>query len=129
MLKRLSSTLRREKSDEAGVNSGSNGTSNGTTNGTYNGTINGTNGELSTSPSSTTSNGNNVNGNATHARRRSTFGFSKNKDSNGNEVKDHSEDRKGVEDMFREFSQILHASRRPLPTQTGDGTYNGTYIS
>lgn len=25
--------------------------------------------------------------------------------------------------IFHHFAQVLHASQRPLPTQTGDGTY------
>ncbi|TAQ84850.1 hypothetical protein B7494_g6827 [Chlorociboria aeruginascens] len=33
-------------------------------------------------------------------------------------------ERKDIDDMFQEFGQLIHASRRPLPTQTGDGTYN-----
>lgn len=33
-------------------------------------------------------------------------------------------DREGVTDAFTQFGQLIHASRRPLPTQMGDGTYN-----
>lgn len=32
--------------------------------------------------------------------------------------------REGVTDAFSQFGQLIHASRRPLPTQMGDGTYN-----
>ena len=31
--------------------------------------------------------------------------------------------RKDVENFFQEFAQLLHASRRTLPTQSGDGQY------
>jgi len=31
--------------------------------------------------------------------------------------------RPGVTTAFGQFAQLLHASRRPLPTQNGDGTY------
>lgn len=31
--------------------------------------------------------------------------------------------RKDIEDAFAQFAQLIHASRRPLPTQTGDGSY------
>ncbi|RVX69773.1 hypothetical protein B0A52_06418 [Exophiala mesophila] len=31
--------------------------------------------------------------------------------------------RKDVENTFQKFAQLIHASRRPLPTQTGDGQY------
>jgi hypothetical protein len=31
--------------------------------------------------------------------------------------------REDVEGAFEEFAQLIHASRRPLPTQTGDGSY------
>jgi hypothetical protein len=33
-------------------------------------------------------------------------------------------DRTGVSQAFTQFGQLIHASRRPLPTQMGDGTYN-----
>lgn len=32
--------------------------------------------------------------------------------------------RQGIDDVFRSFGQLIAASRRPLPTQNGDGTYN-----
>ncbi|KAK5321703.1 hypothetical protein LTR93_005941 [Exophiala xenobiotica] len=31
--------------------------------------------------------------------------------------------RKDVENIFQQFAQLLHASQRPLPTQSGDGQY------
>lgn len=33
-------------------------------------------------------------------------------------------DREGVDNAFSAFAQLIHASRRPLPTQNGDGTYS-----
>lgn len=36
---------------------------------------------------------------------------------------DHNAKRSEVVAVFEKFAQVLHASRRPLPTQTGDGTY------
>ena len=37
------------------------------------------------------------------------------------EVEDHSASRVDVENTFSKFAQLIHASNRPLPTQTGDG--------
>lgn len=31
--------------------------------------------------------------------------------------------RQGIDEAFRSFGQLITASRRPLPTQNGDGTY------
>ncbi|KAL1964166.1 hypothetical protein VTN77DRAFT_7254 [Rasamsonia byssochlamydoides] len=36
---------------------------------------------------------------------------------------DHSAKRNEVIATFEKYAQLIHASRRPLPTQTGDGTY------
>lgn len=36
---------------------------------------------------------------------------------------DHSASRADVESSFNKFAQLIHASRRPLPTQSGDGAY------
>ena len=35
-----------------------------------------------------------------------------------------SANRQGIDDAFKSFGQLITASRRPLPTQNGDGTYN-----
>ena len=35
----------------------------------------------------------------------------------------HSADREEVERCFKQYAQLIHASRRPLPTQSGDGAY------
>lgn len=101
-----------------GVSNGySNGAANGTTNGTANGTTNGTtNGSAAEKPSIT---------------KRSSMFASKQKKENGitqpskpqpNESH-HGEKREDVESSFEQFAQLVHASQRPLPTQTGDGTY------
>ena len=39
------------------------------------------------------------------------------------ETVDHSASRGEVESSFQQFAQLIHASRRPLPTQSGDGSY------
>ena len=36
---------------------------------------------------------------------------------------DHSASRAEVQSSFTQFGQLIHASRRPLPTQSGDGAY------
>lgn len=36
---------------------------------------------------------------------------------------DHSASRGDVESAFEKFAQLIHASNRPLPTQSGDGAY------
>src|SRR5271170_4809850 len=39
---------------------------------------------------------------------------------------EHTANRPDVESNFKQFAQVVHAARRPLPNQTGDGTYVGT---
>lgn len=39
------------------------------------------------------------------------------------EVEDHSANRREVETSFEKYAQLIHASRKPLPTQSGDGAY------
>ncbi len=39
------------------------------------------------------------------------------------ETVDHTASRGEVEGSFQQFAQLIHASRRPLPTQSGDGAY------
>ena len=36
---------------------------------------------------------------------------------------DHSANRQEVESSFAKLAQLIHASQRPLPTQSGDGAY------
>jgi hypothetical protein len=121
MLKRLSSSLKRDKNNDQNANGTSNGTSNGISNGV------GTQSSISSGPNAKQrTNGNTavVNGHDPTPRRKSTFGFGKHGSSSEHEPTE--EDHKGIGEMMQEFSALLHASKRPLPTQTGDGTYNGT---
>jgi linoleate 10R-lipoxygenase len=106
MLKRWSSKFGRDRKNENGV-----------TNGTTNGTTNGINGHNETSNGTASTHGNMTNGNSPAVRRSSTFGFHK------HEKKDV--ERKDIDGMFQEFAQLIHASKRPIPNQNGDGTYNG----
>ncbi|RAO67642.1 uncharacterized protein BHQ10_003654 [Talaromyces amestolkiae] len=39
------------------------------------------------------------------------------------EPEDHSKARNEVSAIFERYAQVIHASREPLPTQSGDGTY------
>lgn len=39
------------------------------------------------------------------------------------EPEDHSKARNEISAIFEKYAQVIHASRRPLPTQSGDGTY------
>ena len=39
------------------------------------------------------------------------------------ETVNNSASRGEVESSFQQFAQLIHASRRPLPTQSGDGAY------
>src|ERR1700743_1374910 len=39
------------------------------------------------------------------------------------EQPDHSAKREEVSGTFEQFAQVLHAAQRPLPSQTGDGSY------
>ena len=54
-------------------------------------------------------------------RRRSSFGLQAKKTRKA--AIDHSASRSDVESSFAQFAQLIHASRRPLPTQSGDGAY------
>ena len=119
MFKRLSILKRDKKKDVNGVPA-ANGTSNGTN------SYHASNSNATATKASTNGTATIVNGNGTVApRRRSTFGFNKHSSGAGNEPSDHNVERKDVDEMFQEFAQIIHASRRPLPNQNGDGTYNG----
>lgn len=62
-----------------------------------------------TNGSSSSTSGNHPDSPSTHAHK------------NDNTV---SADRHGIEEAFQSFGQLVAASRRPLPTQNGDGTYN-----
>lgn len=39
------------------------------------------------------------------------------------EPEDHSAGHTQVESTFQQYAQLIHAARRPLPTQSGDGAY------
>lgn len=56
--------------------------------------------------------------NGVNGKRKSAVATSKPK-----ETEDHSADRGDVETTFSKFAQLIHASNRPLPNQTGDGSY------
>ena len=107
MIRRWSSKFGKDRKTENGV-------TRSTTNGTTNGTNNGANGHSDSSTGAASTNGTLTNG---HSRRSSTFGFHK------NDKKDVQ--RKDIEGLFQEFAQLIHASKRPIPNQNGDGTYNG----
>ena len=106
MLRRIS-IFKKSKKDELGqsngntngqVNGQSNGYSNGNANGQTNGHTNGhTNGKLTNGAS---------NAGHPHASEQ-----------------DHSATRSDVSSSLEQFAQVLHAARRPLPTQSGDGAY------
>lgn len=85
MLKRLSSTLKRGKS----------------------------NGE-------TMQNG--VPGASGHGTQKMSPG-SRNNDKDDREKPDQSANRSEVESTFEQYAQLIHAAGRPLPTQSGDGSY------
>lgn len=55
------------------------------------------------------------------AKHGSSFGFTSKKAKP--QPADHAASRADVESSFAQFAQLLHASRRPLPTQSGDGAY------
>lgn len=55
-------------------------------------------------------------------KRRSSFTPIKSS-SKKPEAHEHSAVRADVENSFEQFAQLIHAARRPLPTQSGDGSY------
>lgn len=97
-------------------NGQSNGHSNGQSKGQSNGQSNGQGGGQINEPSSSQSNGA---GKLEIGRKRSSFKPQKKKE----EHVDHSASRSDVESSFQQFAQLIHAARRPLPTQAGDGAY------
>ena len=104
----LSKDQKEPKKATNGVVNG-NGVTNGTTNGTTNGATNGvTNGTSSGKPGLT--------------KRNTIFSQkAKAEPAPGNHAP--AAKREDVETTFKQFSQLVHASQRPIPTQTGDGTY------
>jgi linoleate 10R-lipoxygenase len=64
--------------------------------------------------------------NAPSAKRSSfSFGLKKEKDKEQSALvlPDHSAKREEVSAVFQQYAQLIHSSHRPLPTQTGDGSY------
>ena len=97
MLRRISTFGKSKKEkDSSKVNGLTNGTSGSTSNGTPNGISSGA--KLVT------------NGAATHAAPH-------------HKEAGHVEHSASVQGLLEEFAQLVHASRRPLPTQSGDGAY------
>ena len=94
----------RRFSTKVGLSKGRKDDTNGMTNGTTNGT---TNGVADSKPNL--------------EKRRSSF--MPIKSSKKAETTDHSASRAEVESTFDQFSQLIHAARSPLPTQSGDGSY------
>jgi hypothetical protein len=113
MMKRFMS-FRKDKSQANGIN-GSNGHANGATNGT----ANGTNGSAATDPKAKRQS----------FVKRASSGFMKSNGTNGvngthhEHEEDHATTRSDVDSSFAQFAQLIHASRRPMPTQSGDGSY------
>ena len=106
MLRKLSTRFGKKRQDEVDGINGTQNVSNGIskkneTNGAY------TNGTSSTKPDID--------------KRHSSFGLPAKKGKKA--AADHTASRSDVESSFDQFAQVIHASQRPLPTQTGDGTY------
>lgn len=119
MLRRLSTKFGKSKKDQVNGINGTNETT--TTNGAE------TNGSYANGAQT---NGGQTNGAQTNgasserasvAKRGSSFGFASKKAKP--QSQDHSASRADVEHAFAQFAQIIHASRRPLPNQNGDGAY------
>lgn len=109
MLKRLS-TLRRKKTEEG--TAGENGTAGRSgTNG-----VTGTKAE--TSPAT-----NGVNGTTSPSPVKKRFSFGAGKKLEAPKEQTQTASREDVDSSLEQFAQLVHASRRPLPTQTGDGSY------
>jgi linoleate 10R-lipoxygenase len=60
----------------------------------------------------------NVNGAQPNSKRNSKAVAARAPEGDDNNAKRHE-----VSATFEEYAQLIHASRRPLPMQTGDGTY------
>ena len=112
MLKRLSTIGRKKKDDVNGVPNGNGAYANGGANGVSNGAANGAaNGVKADGPA------------RTKPTKRMSFARTKKQESTNDEEQDRSVTRGDVESSFQQFQQLIHASSRPLPTQTGDGAY------
>ena len=58
--------------------------------------------------------------NGTNSRRQSSYKTPTNR---AIAEDNHKVDRAEVDSSFKAFAQLVHASQRPLPNQSGDGTY------
>jgi len=105
MLRKLSTRFGKSKKDEVNGINGTNGT-NGITNGT--------------DPNGTSANGASA-GKPALEKRQSSFAFGSKKAKT--QSTDHSASQGDVQSSFEQFAQLIHASRRPLQTQSGDGAY------
>lgn len=106
MLKRWSSKLSKDRKKENGVT---------------NSTTNGVNGHNEASNGIASHDGTVTNGTSSGVHRNSTFTFLQ----QPQHEKVGDVERKDIDELFQEFAQLIHASKRPIPNQTGDGTYNG----
>ncbi|KAI9680215.1 MAG: hypothetical protein M1829_001452 [Trizodia sp. TS-e1964] len=64
------------------------------------------------------------------SKRNSSFGFPRRDKKEEGQTNgaapnppDHTATREDVTKVFEQYAQLIHAAQRPLPTQTGDGTY------
>ena len=122
MLKILS-TFRKKKTGEP-VSNGSLASGGGTNGTAPNGTVaaNGTatsNGYTHSNGVNAAANGTATKGQSSKQHSSSAFGSSAKEWSEP----DHSVTRGDVDSSFEQFAQLIQASSRPLPTQTGDGSY------
>ena len=105
MLRRFSTKIGISKDKKGETNGTANGISNGVSNGISHNTTNGVANGVSNDPFK--------------PEKRPTFFSQRSK----KETVDHNASRGDVESSFTQFAQLVHASRRPLPTQSGDGAY------
>ncbi|KAL9134531.1 MAG: hypothetical protein Q9175_004283 [Cornicularia normoerica] len=109
MLRKFSTRFKKRREESSGVNGTKNINGTNGTNGTTHGVINGANGESREKPALN--------------ERHSSFAPFKSRKETSNHSTDHNASRGDVENTFEQFAQLIHASRRPLPTQSGDGSY------
>ena len=110
MLKRLSVLGRKKTDKEANsLANGDGGHANGAAEGTPNGLANGHEANGTSKP--------------TQSKRMSFARTKKQQSSADTEQADRSVTRGDIDNSFQQFEQLVHASARPLPTQTGDGSY------
>ena len=111
MLRKLSTRFSKGKKDEAnGVNVSDTNSTRYPVNGTKRNivTTNGANGDKA-SP---------------EQRRTGSFSFMPKKSkTESNDNSNGTASRADIESSFEQFAQLIHASNRPLPNQTGDGSY------